>query len=223
MSPPPHELDSDLEALDQFLMSDQAPDDCMMLSDLDGFLTGLAVGPELIAPSEWLPLVWGGDEEPVFDSAAEAQSVLGAIMRRYNEILGQIADGYIEPIFIETIAGEVIAADWAEGFMQAIALRAAAWEKLLTSEDHGHALIPILALCGDDEGEPLLDLPQEVAGQLFAEADELIPACALEIAEFWRAARSTPRARSTAPKTGRNDPCPCGSGKKFKKCCGLVR
>jgi hypothetical protein len=21
-------------------------------------------------------------------------------------------------------------------------------------------------------------------------------------------------------KTGRNDPCPCGSGKKFKKCCG---
>ena len=27
----------------------------------------------------------------------------------------------------------------------------------------------------------------------------------------------TPR---TEPKTGRNDPCPCGSGKKYKKCCG---
>ena len=24
-----------------------------------------------------------------------------------------------------------------------------------------------------------------------------------------------------APKVGRNDPCPCGSGKKFKKCCGI--
>ncbi len=23
-----------------------------------------------------------------------------------------------------------------------------------------------------------------------------------------------------APKVGRNEPCPCGSGKKFKKCCG---
>ncbi|MFA6292485.1 MAG: SEC-C metal-binding domain-containing protein, partial [Victivallales bacterium] len=22
------------------------------------------------------------------------------------------------------------------------------------------------------------------------------------------------------PKTGRNEPCPCGSGKKYKKCCG---
>lgn len=26
--------------------------------------------------------------------------------------------------------------------------------------------------------------------------------------------------RATAPKVGRNDPCPCGSGKKFKQCCG---
>jgi hypothetical protein len=25
----------------------------------------------------------------------------------------------------------------------------------------------------------------------------------------------------TPPKPGRNDPCPCGSGKKYKKCCGL--
>ncbi|HIE11729.1 MAG TPA: hypothetical protein EYP62_08950, partial [Kiritimatiellae bacterium] len=26
--------------------------------------------------------------------------------------------------------------------------------------------------------------------------------------------------RRTQPKVGRNDPCPCGSGKKYKKCCG---
>jgi SEC-C motif-containing protein len=28
--------------------------------------------------------------------------------------------------------------------------------------------------------------------------------------------------RRETPKVGRNDPCPCGSGKKFKKCCGLA-
>jgi SWIM/SEC-C metal-binding protein len=28
-----------------------------------------------------------------------------------------------------------------------------------------------------------------------------------------------PSAHREAPETGRNDPCPCGSGKKFKKCC----
>jgi preprotein translocase subunit SecA len=26
--------------------------------------------------------------------------------------------------------------------------------------------------------------------------------------------------RTNAAKVGRNDPCPCGSGKKYKKCCG---
>src|SRR3569833_3134762 len=26
--------------------------------------------------------------------------------------------------------------------------------------------------------------------------------------------------RNEGPKVGRNDPCPCGSGKKYKKCCG---
>jgi len=29
-----------------------------------------------------------------------------------------------------------------------------------------------------------------------------------------------PQIKSTMPKTGRNEPCPCGSGKKYKKCCG---
>jgi len=51
----------DLKALDRFLTSDRSPRDSMMLSDLDGFLTGIAVGPELVLPSEWLPLVWGGE------------------------------------------------------------------------------------------------------------------------------------------------------------------
>ena len=26
--------------------------------------------------------------------------------------------------------------------------------------------------------------------------------------------------KRAAPKVGRNDPCPCGNGRKYKKCCG---
>ena len=33
------------------------------------------------------------------------------------------------------------------------------------------------------------------------------------------AVSGTPVAVRTGPKVGRNDPCPCGSGKKYKKCC----
>lgn len=29
--------------------------------------------------------------------------------------------------------------------------------------------------------------------------------------------------KRTTPKVGRNDPCPCGSGKKYKKCCGAPK
>jgi SWIM/SEC-C metal-binding protein len=32
-------------------------------------------------------------------------------------------------------------------------------------------------------------------------------------------ARNPPEPLRAAPKVGRNDPCPCGSGLKFKKCC----
>lgn len=32
----------------------------------------------------------------------------------------------------------------------------------------------------------------------------------------------TAEQRATVKKVGRNDPCPCGSGRKFKKCCGGV-
>ncbi|MBT7745398.1 MAG: UPF0149 family protein, partial [Alphaproteobacteria bacterium] len=53
---PPQELDEEmLEELDEFLMSEDAPEDCLQISDLDGFLTGIVVGPELIMPSEWVP------------------------------------------------------------------------------------------------------------------------------------------------------------------------
>ncbi len=63
--------DFDLKKLDDFLMSERAPDDCMQLSDLDGFLTAIAIGPELIMPSEWLPMIWG-EGEPVFENTDDA-------------------------------------------------------------------------------------------------------------------------------------------------------
>ena len=228
-----HEIPLDhvnLEALDRFLMSDRSPPESMMLSDLDGFLTGIAVGPELVMPSEWLPVIWGGDA-PEFADEAEAKAILGAIMGRYNEILRQIADDDLEPVFWADRAGTLIAADWAEGFLQAIMLRADAWGPLFKSKRDGQLLVPILALCGDENGESLLGLPPDEEDRVMQEAAEFVPACVTAIADYWRAKGSTQismpllHSRSSQPdqppaKTGRNQPCPCGSGKKFKKCCG---
>jgi len=56
------EFDDDAELvaeLDEALASEDAPEDCMQLSELDGFLTGLAVSPEVVDPDEWLSWVCG--------------------------------------------------------------------------------------------------------------------------------------------------------------------
>ena len=142
----------DLDALDDYLMSDHAPDDSMGLSDLDGFLTGIVVGPELILPSEWLPVIWGG-EEPEFETEDEMRTVLGTIMGRYNEIvacLNSDPDDF-DPIFLEGPEGEVIASDWAGGFLDAVALRPMAWKPLMENDGAGILMAPLFLLNGDME------------------------------------------------------------------------
>jgi uncharacterized protein len=217
---PPH-LDVagfDLEKLDEFLMSDRAPENCMQLSDLDGFLTAVAIGPELIMPSEWLPVIWG-EGEPEFESAEEAQGVIGAIMGRYNEILHLIRhqpDDY-EPLFWETPDGHAVAGDWAEGFMAGVALRPNAWRSLLESEEDGGLLAPIVAFLHDEDGSPLIQGETDQLAEVRKVAIDLVAPSVQAISNYWKAHRRTPR---RASKTGRNDPCPCGSGRKYKRCCG---
>ncbi len=52
----------EIHELDAFLISGATPDDCMDIVTLDGFLTALAIGPRMVPPSVWLPLVWGGEK-----------------------------------------------------------------------------------------------------------------------------------------------------------------
>jgi uncharacterized protein len=41
-----------------------------------------------------------------------------------------------------------------------------------------------------------------------------------DLRELWRTLGPRQQTVHKAPTPGRNDPCPCGSGKKYKKCCG---
>ena len=189
----------DLDALDDYLMSDHAPDDSMGLSDLDGFLTGVVVGPELILPSEWLPVIWGG-EEPVFQTEDEMRTVLGTIMGRYNEIVACLdtdPDDF-DPIFLEGPGGEVIASDWAGGFLDAVALRATAWEPLIESDDAGILMTPLFLLNGDMEIDDAAD-----EDELMAQASDMIPTCITGIHAFWRNYRESPSRRGRNGSGGR--------------------
>jgi uncharacterized protein len=171
----------DLDALDDYLMSDLAPDESMGLSDLDGFLTAIVVGPVLIPPSEWLPVIWGG-EEPEFQTETEMRTVLGTIMGRYNEIVACFTSARddFEPIFWEGPEGEIIASDWAGGFLDAVALRPQAWKPLMEDDRAGVLMAPLCLLNGDME---IADGTTD-EHELLAEAVDMVPACAAGIYEF---------------------------------------
>lgn len=179
----------DLDPLDAFLNSDRAPDDCMGLSDLDGFLTGVAIGPELLMPSDWLPVIWG-DGEPAFETVEEAQAILALIMARYNEILSTLASDpdSFEPIFWSGEEDEdPIVTDWAAGFLEAVKLRPESWEKLTQDPEAGGLFAAILML-GSDLDELAVEggeLTPEEAEQLLEDGPELIPDAVIGIYEFW--------------------------------------
>jgi uncharacterized protein len=176
----------DLDALDDYLISDHAPDSSMGLSDLDGFLTGVVVGPELIMPGEWLPVIWGGTE-PEFETEDQMQIILGTIMGRYNEIAACFNSdpGEFDPIFWEGPEGEVIASDWAGGFLDAVALRTQAWRPLIEDDRAGILIMPILLLSGDAQLDTGTDSAVDKEAFL-AEVPDIIPACVAGIHEFWK-------------------------------------
>jgi uncharacterized protein len=115
------------------------------------------------------------------------QIVLGTIMGRYNEIVGCLDSEpeNFEPIFMEGPEDEVIASDWAAGFLDAVSLRPKAWEPLFTHGRAGIMIMPILLLNGDAEINAGTD--SAVDKEVFlAEVSDIIPACVAGIHEFWK-------------------------------------
>ena len=207
-----------LHELDEFFLSDEAPDRSMALSDLDGFLTAVAIGPDRIKPSEWLPRIWG-DETPEFLSEEEANRVIGTILGRYNQIITQLRDdpGRYQPLIRQNEHGQVIARDWVAGFMNGVALRADRWQALWKSKEYRNYFAPIAVHLTDAQGNSPLNPEEENVKALIEQAAELIPAAVRSIDRFFKQTRPF---FEGGTKVGRNDPCFCGSGKKFKKCCG---
>lgn len=229
--------DADLDELDQFLLSDQVSEETMLLPALDGYLTAIVTGPNTLMPSLWLAGVWGSSNEdlaPEFADMAQASRILGLIYGRMNDIITvqQEHDGTIEPIFEYTqYPGDpheyTDAEMWAHGFVQGMALDRDGWAVLLNDPKGQAWLRPILLLGKEEatlEEEALVRWPKQRE-----ELAEQIPLAVRQMYQFFLPYRQAVAERAvaktmrrTSPKVGRNDPCPCGSGKKFKQCCGAA-
>lgn len=128
------------------------------------------------------------------------------------------------PVEKEEVLWEV----WIEGFMEAVDLRPKVWEQLLEAdEDTSGAMLGMLALMGIVSGTK--EIPQDIVDDMTRDAHDLIPGWIVTLNNWrlgnYKSATAIEQGPTELPlparKVGRNEPCPCGSGKKYKKCCGL--
>jgi len=234
MSAPALLDDAGIERLSQLLDTRAVPFKGFNLEALDGFLSALAVSPDTVPPEQWRPLVWG-DKPPRWENAAEAADV-DALLAAHQRMVearvrfeGEDIPDQIAPLlWLPEDPSEHedddldVGHDWALGFFSGVGLREDAWDAWLDEHEWIDDIFDRIArlatgeAASDDpsiEPEPIdykerlgiiVELPAMLADLHHHRIDALTP--------------RTPIRRDAKPD--RNAPCPCGSGKKYKKCCG---
>jgi uncharacterized protein len=228
--------DTDVEELDQFLLNAEGIEESMDISTLDGFLTAIVCGPKTIMPSEWMRWVWdmeNGEDAPEFKDQAQAQRILGLLMRHMNDIAQTLhrAPEQYEPLLMENPNDGnpiPILDEWCSGFMKGVQLDSEGWLPVTVGKPDWMSTI---MLYGTAEGWEVLKKKNLSLAEHKALADGL-PATVRKIHAVWLEQRRKHTEEGTLPdivrrepvrnpnKVGRNEPCPCGSGKKFKQCHG---
>lgn len=209
---PLHQLEAMLSAIDD--------EGAMLVGELDGYLAGVLISPEPIAPDEWLPAIFADLLPEALPSGNDFAVLNDLISARHAEIAAELATDRYQPLYeVDDTDDSVLWEIWLAGFERAMAMRLSAWEKLLKRKQESIAQESAFLLMD------LLDIglssePPDDAGaqKLAADAPSLIPELA---GNLYRAhvLTSAPAPVRTV-SVGRNDPCPCGSGLKYKKCHG---
>jgi uncharacterized protein len=202
---------------------------------LDGYLAGVIVQPELISPERWLPGALGVDALPDGLDERWLARVRALAERRFEALaLALEEDGVFDPVIYvdgpddpvrrdaarELPAHSAPLMEWVAGFdaaarrFPALAARADAAPLLARLARHLPA--------GDDAARALVArLDRELPLRTL---DDAIDDLALAVAELWELTADdrlrVATVRRDAPKVGRNEPCPCGSGRKYKHCHG---
>ena len=147
----------------------------------------------------------------------EVMDLRGAVAALAEEQRAEMADAPI-PSF-----GQI----WAIGFMYAVESWPDEWAPPRDKEDAKvlDAALECIVAVTEDDTEPPVVAAFEVEGEPtiseqrlndFADAIWAV----YDLHELWRHLGPRVETVHVGVKTGRNDPCPCGSGKKYKKCCG---
>jgi len=244
-APAAHDLsDAEFAELDDLLAATPAPLDPCDAVMLDGFLCGVLVQPVLIESAAWLPHVFDFEGQPLPDDAdpqwlARTQAL---ILRRHAALNRAIVDdGWFNPLILE-FDDEHPMAPPAEPEAESEPMNPVSQALMpwVAGFHHATMCFPDLTELDDDAVVNALarlyrHLPAETAEERevvemlerespLATLDDAIEELVVTIADLEDLTRESRYKVDTvtrdAPKVGRNDPCPCGSGKKYKHCHG---
>ena len=236
---------ADSRLLEEFLSSPARPEGTFKFHELQGFLFAIACSPETIAPSEWLPMI-GNDDDLTFADQNEAQEILGLIMTLYNETNTGVLErsnsmpagcAFHEDIS-ENFEDSSSISQWSRGFAAAHDWLAKVWEEYLFDEldEECGATLMVLSFFGskqlanayfNDMKPRKRDRRDESFDDFAMTMRRMFPDALASYAHIGRSIFEAVLEHSkgggepaVSEKIGRNEPCPCGSGKKYKKCCG---
>jgi uncharacterized protein len=211
--------DDPLGLIDYFLMHYGSDDSILDVSELDGFFTALACAPDTVMPSRWMPAIWGGEAlAPEWETEKEFEEFSQAVFALYNIVMQNMNEHQFEPLYLVNEIEDktyYIVDEWCTGFLRGVSL----WSPLDSNETAftEECLQSIRFFASDADIEQLVSMNDD---EVSAKQD-LIEADVLRLFQHFFEQRKPARQSVVRdqPKVGRNDPCPCGSGKKFKKCC----
>ena len=218
--------EAEIEQLAARLASNTNPG-ALSLEAVDGLFCALVASPSLVMPHEYLPVILGSTlgEGGLLGDLGGVQEMMTLLMRYWNAIAHDFEHetvhlAYIEEPGVDGISGRT----WACGYMRGTRLSPDGWSRIFQDESEGLLLtIPIVAGEVDPQWpkEPLTaERSDELLQNMLAGAARAYRYFMQDRAAYAQAAQRSRPVERAGPKIGRNDPCPCGSGKKYKRCCG---
>ena len=214
------EIDARIARLEKALIAH----DGIIIAELDGFIAALWLLPQEPKAESWVPYVfgWGKDGEFVADP-----DLVKLVSDHYTGVGYELRTGSYHPVYMTSGEGadeDIGWEPWIDGFAAVVGLYPDAFQAVVSDETEvGEAFRMLVALAGIAMGDE--EVAEEMGAEAIAELNEaapdIIPECLYQVYDHKLAASGALQPRSVA-SVGRNDPCPCGSGKKFKKCCGAA-
>ncbi len=216
--------DADLDRLEELLEGPLFDGEAMRLDEIQAMLCAVASGPREVAADDWLAEALGSN----IPQGPEGDEAVALLVRLAAEIAAALAAGEtVAPVLypVEENSDEYDYATWADAYVFGAGLSGDWYEAAgKHAEDLSELLEPMFLLNGmlredvEAAGERWFSPAEEA--RLVGETREGLPDIVQALYDFWRSKQETVTVRHDTPKVGRNDPCPCGSGKKFKQCCG---